>query len=170
MVDPRFEKTVLLLTHDNDEGSFALCINKTTGHLVKDVLDDSMEIDFDLDIPLYWGGPVNNQTLWILHDPVWRMPKTIQINQDWSMTSHISMLTELSSGNLPDRFRIMVGFSCWGPDQLEGEIQGHHPWRKEHSWLIARQPDPDWLFDQDESQLWARSIELSSSQAVNEWL
>lgn len=173
MVDPRFTKTVLLLTHNDDDGSFAFCLNRPSGYSIKDLLsenEDLSDLEINFNFPVYWGGPVNPQTLWLLHDTEWNMPKTIQVNRNWSMTSHVSMFHHIADGDIPKRFRIMFGYSGWGPNQLEAELEGHYPWKKQHSWLIAKNPDPEWLFDRPEDELWSQSIELSASQAVNEWL
>jgi len=44
MIDSRFSKTVLLVTHNNLAGTFALCINKPTNH-------DISQIAIELGIP-----------------------------------------------------------------------------------------------------------------------
>jgi putative AlgH/UPF0301 family transcriptional regulator len=65
--DQRFRKAVIMLTHDTQQGSFALCVNKPTNHTLQDILDDN-DIDANLNFPLYWGGPVSQGTVWMLHD------------------------------------------------------------------------------------------------------
>lgn len=171
MLDPRFHKTVLLLTHDNPEGSFALCVNRPSEHTVSDIIEaKDLGIEHCFDMPLYWGGPVNPQTIWMLHDADWISGNTININEHWSMTSDVSMFHRMAEGHRPKWYRFMFGFAAWAPGQLEGELEGHKPWRKSHSWLIARQPDAEWIIDQEESVLWSSSIELSASQAVDQWL
>lgn len=168
MVDPRFRNTVLFLTHHHDEGSFALCINRPTGHTVQEILEGH-SIEGEFDWPLYWGGPVNPGTVWMLHDTGWRNPHTIKINDDWSMTSHVSMFNQIRE-DLPKRFRIFFGYASWAPEQLAKEFLGVSPWRRDHSWLTATNPDPDWLMDLDETELWSNSVELSAHQAVEQWL
>jgi len=170
MPDPRFRDTVMLLTHDNDHGSFALCLNKPTSRPVSSLLEDRWDIESFPDQNLYWGGPVNPQTIWMLHDSDWRSEYTIAVNDHWSMTSHVSMFRELGEGNMPRHFRICSGFAAWAVGQLEMEIQGREPWRGESSWLLAHAVTAEWALDQDESLLWKNSVALSANQAIGQWM
>lgn len=169
--DNRFNKSVILLMQHTEEGSFGLCINRPTKYVLSDVLEGSdSRQDIFSNIPLYWGGPVNPQSVWMIHDSDWSIDTSLQISREWSMTSNSEMFTEIALGNLPNRFRFMIGFSAWGSEQLENEIQGTPPWNRDHSWLIAKQPDPQWLLDRDDSMLWSEAIELSANQAVESWI
>ena len=50
IIDKRFEKTVMLLTHSNSRGAFALCLNRQTDHSVNDILepvDDANTVSLD---------------------------------------------------------------------------------------------------------------------------
>ena len=168
MPDPRFHKSVLLLSHDNSEGSFALCLNRPLDRRVREILDDRLMLN--LNMPLYWGGPVNPQTIWMLHDSEWHCEHTISVNDHWSMTSHLSMFQSIANGDHPDYFRIFSGYAAWSVGQLEMEMEGRGPWRPESSWLIARNVSPDWALEQDETDLWSQAVELSAKQAVGQWM
>lgn len=171
MVDMRFDKTVMLITQVNDTGHMALCLNRPTEYSLQDLLDkEEIGVGQKLDYLLYWGGPVNQNTIWMLHDPDWSVKNTLDVNERWSMTSHVSMFKRLAENDLPKWFRFFFGFAAWGPTQLELEIQGQHPWRKEHSWLIAKDIDPQWMVDTAEDDLWQEAIQLSANQAVEQWL
>jgi putative transcriptional regulator len=170
MPDPRFKETVMLLTHDNDHGSFALCLNKPMPRQVSDVIEDQIDITNFPDQTLYWGGPVSPHTIWMLHDSDWCSEHTVSVNDQWSMTSHLSMFHSLAQGDTPRHFRICSGFAAWAVGQLEMEIQGQQPWRPESSWLIAHDASAEWALDQDESQLWKNSVALSANQAIGQWM
>lgn len=170
MPDPRFHKAVMLLSHDTSEGSFALCLNKPLNRQVHEILESRLDISLQLDMTLYWGGPVNPQTIWMLHDADWHTEHTIPINDLWSMTSHVSMFSHIADGDFPRYFRIFSGYAAWNVGQLEMELEGRGPWRPESSWLIANDVTPEWALDQDETQLWSQSVELSAKQAVGQWM
>lgn len=171
MRDSRFSKTVLLVIHNHQHGAMALCLNKPTGYQVKDILRNlDIESGFEFNVPLYWGGPVNPHSVWMIHDNEWKNSHTMELSESWSMTSHLSMFEQINKGDVPNRFRIFIGFAGWAPYQLEKELEGEPPWSKDHSWLIAQNPDPVWLMDQDEEALWESSIQLSANQAVHSWL
>ena len=170
--DHRFRKTVLMLTHNHDGGSFALCLNKPSRYVCNDIIKD-LEIagDIDLQIPLYWGGPVSPGTVWMLHTSEWQLEdRTVEITEDWSMTSHESMFACLADGDCPRQFRMVFGFCSWAPQQLEAELRGMPPWHPNHSWLIAANPGAEWLFEQPVENLWENATTLCSHQAVDRWL
>lgn len=176
--DARFRQSVLMLTHTNNSGSFALCVNKPSQYTVQDLvtqasteLNVDLEIDCDLNFPLYWGGPVSSSTIWMLHSSDWHLDNiTANIDNDWSMTSNINMFYHLADGDVPREFRIMYGYCSWSPGQLAAELTGNPPWRPEHAWLVARNLGPDWLFNQPVESMWENCTTLSAHQAVDSWL
>lgn len=167
MKDLRFDKAVLLLTNHSGS-SMAFCLNKPTNHRLAEIIDCHLT-DRD-NVELYWGGPVAPQTVWMLHDKSWSHPETIEINDEWSMTSHIDMFKNLNDQYRPNRYRIFFGCSTWAPGQLQNEIEGTPPWNPNHSWLILNDPDPEWLLTTPIDNLWTESAELCSKQAVDQWM
>jgi putative transcriptional regulator len=169
--DSRFKHAVLLLTHDHLGGSFALCVNRSTDHVLQEAIRDVEGLeDADLRFPLYWGGPVSPGTIWMLHSSEWDSEHTVSINDEWSMTSHVSMFYALADGDFPNQFRLLVGYCSWAQGQLRAELRGLPPWSHNHSWLVAQDPGPEWVFETPIEQLWNDATELSSQQAVNSWL
>lgn len=167
--DPRFNKSVLLLTHYNPTGAYALCLNRQTDYTLNEIVKP-LGLEFIDDQPLYWGGPVSLSTVWMLHDRDWSVSNTMQINEHWNITSHEEMFHHLSKGHWPTRFRIMIGHATWEPGQLDSEIQGQEPWSHNSSWLAVKNPDPNWITDQDPEQLWKSSCNVCSQQAVESWM
>ncbi len=169
MQDSRFAKTVIMLTHRKEGAIFGLCLNKPSNHTVKDL---SVELDCELpySIPLYWGGPVHPQTIWMLHDNQWQIEGTVEINQQWAMTSNTAMFHHIADGDTPRNFIITFGFCGWARGQLESELKGNPPWTLESSWLTWRAPDSHKLLQIDPSELWRVSTEQSGHQAVNNWM
>lgn len=169
MPDPRFERSVMLVTHHNTRGAFALCVNRPSEHSLRDILEP-IDIKVDQDWPLYWGGPVGLNTVWMIHDPEWSVDNTMRIDQHWAITSHINMFTKMSQGDMPSRFRIMFGHASWDAGQLAAELEGKEPWTHRSSWLVAQRPDPEWLLDSDVDNLWSSSCSLCSQQTVDSWM
>lgn len=165
--DQRFESAVLLLAHNETEGSLAFCLNKVSEYTVKDLLPNE---DFELNFPLYWGGPVGKSTVWMLHSKEWETENTLDINDEWSMSSTIEMFNELAEGNCPQQFRLFYGYCSWNSGQLESEIQGERPWNHSHSWLIAENPGIEWTMEQPVEDLWTSATGMSAHQAVQNWL
>ena len=167
--DNRFKNTVIMLTHDHGGGSFALCLNRPTDHTLQDILTDT-GIDCDLNFPLYWGGPVSPGTVWMLHSSEWDSEHTIPVSGDWSMTSNLEMFNQLAQGNCPLHFRLTFGYCSWAPNQLQRELDGMAPWKRQHSWLVAHNPGPEWVMEQPVEDMWANATTLCGHQAVDSWL
>lgn len=167
--DRRFSDAVLMITHHYRTGAFALCVNQPSEHQLQDLLEE-LEIEANLNFPVYWGGPVATNTVWMLHDAAWELDNTVVLNQHWSMTSNIEMFYHLADGDYPQQFRIMMGYCSWAPGQLEAELRGTDPWGPQHSWLTAACPDPNWLLEQPVDELWDRATELAAQQAMDTWL
>ena len=167
--DPRFRKAVMMLTHDNNNGTFAICVNRPTNHTLKDILEDT-GVEMNLNFPLYWGGPVNPTTVWMIHSSEWFCEYTVPVDDDWAITSNISMFTHLADGDIPNHFRLALGYASWQPGQLKAELRGIAPWSPNHSWLVAENPGPGWLFEQAVDDLWVNAMDLSGHQAVDTWL
>lgn len=169
MLDHRFKEAVIMLTHHTRAGSFGLCVNRPSQYTLRS-LQDELPVELDIDYPVYWGGPVSPGTIWMLHSTDWTCDHTIEIDQDWAMTSNTSMFYHIADRDLPEYFRIMYGYCGWSQGQLLAELEGTRPWTHNHSWLTARNPGPDWLLEWDHDLLWEQCTELSSRQAVNSWL
>ena len=171
MVDSRFSRTSLLVTHHNQNSSWALCINRMTPHNLESLAKEiSISNANNLRFPLYWGGPVQKGSVWMLHTPEWENEHTMYVNEQWRVTSNESMFHCLSDGDAPQWFRICYGLCQWGPGQLETELAGKPPFVKSSSWLVANDTTPEQLFNQDPHELWEYSVKTAGRQSVDAWL
>lgn len=169
MLDTRFARTVLLLTHHNSQGSFALCLNKPTGHTMAQA---SLEMGLDKQLPfsVYWGGPVNNGSIWMVHTTDWDVEETINVNRSWNVSSTKEMFSHLADGDTPREFRICAGMATWAPGQLDMEIDGMHPFDKRSSWLTVDKPDPDHILNLNDQDIWEACVHKVGSQTIDTWL
>lgn len=169
MRDPRFHKSVMLITQHGLAGTQALIINRPMEQTVNQILDD-LNLHLDTDHVLYWGGPVANHTLWFLHSGEWRDQNTMTVDHRYSVTSCTHMFTTLNSNDQPEYGRFCLGLAGWAPGQLEAEMEEDGPWPRESAWLIAHCPDPETLFHIPPADIWTWACELSARQAVTQWM
>lgn len=169
--DYRFARAVIMITHAQAQSSSGLVLNRISQLNVQDLVQDpGLRHHPRLDIAIYWGGPVQSRTIWMLHAAEWSVAATMEINAQWSLTSHSDMFQALVDGQGPEWYRIFHGFTGWGPGQLTRELEGRPPYSAQHSWLVVTEPPAEWLQDQPPETLWLDSVALAAHQAVDHWL
>ncbi|MCJ8329731.1 MAG: YqgE/AlgH family protein [Lentisphaeria bacterium] len=129
LLDSYFQKSVILMCEHNDEGSFGLIINRQL-----DVyLNEFWKNEINIEIPLYCGGPVQENTIHILHclDTKSYGGKKIVTGVNWG--GHIEkIINALDEGQVSvNDCRFFVGYSGWGEKQLANEL-------KLDSWYIKK--------------------------------
>ncbi len=127
--DPSFERTVVLLTDHNDDGSVGFVLNRPLDLRMEQVLDGFPEFEEQL----FYGGPVQQNNLYYLHNKGELIPESVEINPGLYWGGKLSAVKEmLNSGIMTESdIRFFLGYSGWGKDQLKGEIT-------ESSWLVVK--------------------------------
>src|SRR5947207_14368019 len=137
LVDPNFNRTVVLLCrHSEKDGAFGVVVNRplmTTGRVTVN-LDPPASTDRELQ--LWVGGPVEPQRSWILvgHDGEAEEDLGTPITDNLSLSTSPDLLRRMLEPDPPSLARLIVGYSGWGPGQLEAELAAS-------SWLMS---DVDW--------------------------
>lgn len=147
--DPNFERTVVLLCEHNDEGSFGFVVNKPSLLKICEVMEDMKGLN---DI-VFVGGPVQQDTLHFLH-------RNTTINNAVKIKDEIfwggdfeSLVTHLDTAQLHvDSIRFYLGYSGWGPGQLETELE-------EDSWIVCDFVTDELLFNTDPILIWKKALE-----------
>ena len=153
MRDPNFLRTVILLCKHNDEGAFGLVMNRpliTTGRVVVN-LDPPVSTERELEV--WIGGPVEPVSSWMLvgsRDKEMQIFSGVPIVEGVSLSTSPDLLRRLLEPNPPLDTRLIVGYSGWGPGQLEAELE-------ESAWLLS-DVDRDLLFATPAEQMWERAI------------
>jgi putative transcriptional regulator len=153
MLDPNFARTVILLCKHNDEGAFGLVMNRplvTTGRVVVN-LDPRVSTERELEV--WIGGPVEPASSWMLvGGPADELEvfRGMPIAEGLSLSTSPELLQRLLEPNPPADTRLIVGYSGWGPGQLEWELE-------ESAWLLS-DVDRDLLFNTPADQMWDRAI------------
>lgn len=123
--DPNFKRTVVLLTEHREEGSVGFVLNKP----MKLSLQDVMQLDTEERIPLYEGGPVQKDTLHIVHRVKSIGQDDLEISKGvyWGANYEAVKSYISQNGFDPSLFRFFLGYSGWGGGQLDLELE-HKSW------------------------------------------
>lgn len=159
-----WQKTVIYVTENHARGSMGLVINKRSKMPIREFAQQC-GIDCNIDGFVYVGGPVNVKALTLIHSSEWSCSNTMNINNEFSISSSQDLLHKLASGDRPYKWRLALGLCSWAPDQLESELKGIGPYDHDLSWLTAT-PNHHSVFDCDSSEQWTTAIEQSGLEFV----
>jgi putative transcriptional regulator len=154
MGDPRFERAVIFLCAHSAEGAMGLIVNKPAADLrVKDLLAQ-LSIDAASAPPearVHFGGPVEHGRGFVLHTAEYGVEgSTLRVSPAFAMTATIDILQDMAKGTGPRKALLALGYSGWGPGQLEGELQAN-------GWLTAS-ADPAVVFDAPDGSKWEAAL------------
>jgi putative transcriptional regulator len=147
--DPNFERTVVLLCDHNEEGSFGFVLNKPSILKVTEVMDSI----HNLDEIVYVGGPVQQDSLHFIHRNL-NLENAIEICKGISWGGNFERLILLAdTKQIPlQDIRFFLGYSGWGPGQLEAELE-------EESWIVCDHVTDELLFDTDPQIMWKKALD-----------
>jgi len=156
---------VIMLASTNPTMGFVL--NRPTGTPLSRI---APKLEQYMDTDIYWGGPVNVATIWMLHTNDWSMRNSVEISADMSVTSNMAMFDRLANGDWPEYWRVFAGSSVWTEGQLESEIIQLTDKPRSQGWLTAHTPDPHSILGVEHRDLWQIGCELAKEQAVSQWI
>ena len=125
--DLEFNRSVIYLTKDNDEGSIGFVINKKSSYKICD-LDKEFS---DIKAPIYFGGPVSVDTIHFIHRENKMLSSSEKVSNEIYWGKDFDKLISLIRKKKIDirNIKFFMGYSGWEHKQLESEIT-------ENSWLV----------------------------------
>jgi putative transcriptional regulator len=151
VLEPPFHRSVVLLVRHEDEGSFGLIVNRSTGIRLQDVLE-GMDVVWQGpdEVVAHLGGPVQQHLGTVLFSPgPVATEAATEVYPGIALTQHIGDLARLAE-TPPKKFRLLLGYAGWGSGQLIDEIL-------RNDWLTAP-VDTDLVFAADPDQVWADAL------------
>lgn len=152
MDDPNFERAVVLMLRHDEDGAFGLVLSRPSTE-ISAVDDTELAGWVDRCSPpsvLFEGGPVQlNAVIGLARfdestERTWADPTVADL---FMVDLHSDATNAVDCSSL----RLFVGYSGWGPLQLDGEIAADH-------WFVV-DFRPDDAFDASPRTLWRRVLE-----------
>ncbi len=149
LADPNFERTAILLTEHNDEGSVGFILNKPSESRVSEVMEDLK----GLDAQIFIGGPVQQDTLHFVHRYA-GLQDAIEIEEGIYWGGNFEqLLTMKNTGQLLiTDIKFFLGYSGWSPNQLQEEL-------KLNSWIVSDRVSDDLIFETLPDQMWKKAMQ-----------
>jgi putative transcriptional regulator len=159
MVDPNFAGSVIYLFEHTERGAMGLVINRPTEvdlATLFEKIELKLEIAPLLDQPVYFGGPVQIERGFVLHEPAAELlySSSLAVPNGLTMTTSKDVLEAVAVGNGPRKFLMTLGYAGWSAGQLEAEITLN-------GWInvpLAREQMADIIFDTPSSQRYERTM------------
>ncbi|MBC6436955.1 MAG: YqgE/AlgH family protein [Rhodobacteraceae bacterium] len=133
MNDPYFEMAVIFLCTHSERGAHGLIVNKVIRDLSFADILEQLDIEGDdapPDLPVCFGGPVEKGRGFILHSSEYAVgqrdtenDRTQRVDDRFSISIKVNVLRDMVAGRGPKQVLVGLGYTGWGPGQLEAEIR-----------------------------------------------
>jgi putative transcriptional regulator len=161
MGDGTFAGTVIYLCEHTEKGALGLVINKPIDITLKSLFE-KVELSLDRDdlaeVPVFFGGPVQTERGFVLHEPLAEGEEggpynsSLKVEGGLEMTTSKDVLEAISSGAGPKKVLVTLGYSGWGAGQLEEEMS-------RNGWINV-DAEPGIIFDTPVSQRYGKALSL----------
>jgi putative transcriptional regulator len=127
--DPNFMRTVVFLCEHQDQGSFGFVLNRKYENTIDELIP---ELDGHK-IPVYYGGPVQMDTIHFLHQYPDEIPGGLEVINGVYWGGDFEKVVEMIKNEEleQNKIRFYIGYSGWSGGQLDDEL-------KEKSWLTVK--------------------------------
>lgn len=105
-----------------------------------DALFEQIQLDINDAVPatkgiaanaVHFGGPVQSDRGFVLHQPAGEWQSTIAVHGDTALTTSKDVLEAVARGEGPEKMLIALGYAGWTAGQLEQEMA-------ENAWLSVK--------------------------------
>ncbi len=127
MPDPRFEEHVIYICAHNEEGAMGVAINQPNRLLSLAEIIRGADLPMpagDLP-PVYIGGPVELESAFIMYHADYNAEHRLEVSDTVSLTRETRVLEDIALGRGPKHYLFILGYTGWGPGQLENELMNN---------------------------------------------
>ncbi|HEY0665063.1 MAG TPA: YqgE/AlgH family protein [Gallionella sp.] len=128
-----FAGTLTYVCEHNENGALGIVINRPIT-LTLDEMFEQVKIQQHnpalAKMPVYYGGPVQTERGFVLHDGLKDWESTLRINGKMALTTSKDILEAMGSGEGPRNTIVTLGYAGWDQGQLEHEV-------RENIWLTV---------------------------------
>jgi putative transcriptional regulator len=141
LTDPYFAKSVTFICTHNQDGAMGVLINRPTD-MTFETLFEKINLDLQnkalADRPVLYGGPVQPERGFVLHQPTGDWDSSITISDKVALTTSKDILEAVAQGKGPEKLLLSLGYAGWGSGQLEQEVA-------QNAWLSVKPENLDTL-------------------------
>jgi putative transcriptional regulator len=146
--DPNFMRTVVFLCEHQEQGSFGFVLNRKYENTIDELIP---ELEGHK-IPLFYGGPVQMDTIHFLHQYPAEIPGGQEVMKGVYWGGDFDKVVEMIKNDEmnENKIRFFIGYSGWSDGQLKNELD-------EKSWLTVK-ATRKLVFHNDYKEIWKDSL------------
>ena len=137
MADPYFAKSLTYVCEHNEQGALGVVVNLPIDMTLQALFERlSLKLSTrDLsDAPIYFGGPVQTDRGFVLHEPTGNWQSTLKVRDAIGLTTSKDILEAVGRGEGPHKLLVTLGYAGWSAGQLEHELT-------QNAWLTVEAKD-----------------------------
>ncbi len=145
--DKSFARSVILLTEHSEKSSVGFILNRPTKYKMSDLVPD-----IQCNLPIYEGGPVEQDNLYFIHKIPHLLEGSLQICDELYWGGNFEKLQYLLNHQMikVDEIRFFLGYSGWQYRQLNDELDAKY-------WFIAENTYKN-ILNIDNAILWKKEL------------
>ena len=151
MEDNYFSRSAILVLDEPEEGGhFGLILNKPTEMTLNDLMPEWEE---GKRVPIFCGGPVDLQRMFLLHTLGEKLGSNIEVLPGIYVGADLDKIIDYieEGGEVDGNLRFFLGYCGWSPGQLAGEIEGK-------TWAVNALPQCNNLLKGEGNSYWSREV------------
>ncbi len=147
--DLTFNRSVVLIAEQNDTGTVGFIINKKSNYSTQDLIPE-----FNIDFPIYNGGPVEKENLYFIHKIPSLIRNSIKIKDNIYWGGNFDLVVKLINDKKikKNEIKFFLGYSGWEKEQLNNEIENK-------SWILAKNENIEKLSFNETISVWKEKLE-----------
>lgn len=169
-----FNKSVIMIISHDKRGTSGIIVNKLLNVLhgeeigkslylpTDDKKEESITIEDNANLPVFFGGPVEQDRGIILHSGDYKFSSSVKVTDDVCISTSSEIINDILSNNGPKNKMLVLGYASWVPNQLASEI-------KRNDWLLVLdekiKENPklvsELIFQEDNIYKWNLALKMS---------
>ena len=124
-----FGNTLTYICEHSQRGAMGIMVNRATNLRVVELLRQKVQTPHISEkMYVLEGGPVEKARGFVLHTNEVVLEESVKVTSTLSLTTSRSILDAIGTSEGPSKYLVALGYSGWGPGQLEKEME-------ESAWL-----------------------------------
>lgn len=142
---------VIMVDYSEESSSMGVVMNKLSDYSLHELLED--DVTGDGDIPVYAGGPMSTDRLFFIHTLGDIIPGSNEITDGLYVGGDFDAIISYVNSGYPIEgcVRFFLGYSGWGPGQLDEEVGNH-------VWGVGKALSPDVMLSGNGDTYWHKCV------------